>query len=118
MRGLRLEKRGFMVRFIFRFIGLWLLAGAFIALVIDGTRSISAGRLAITQFGMAWDSLHPSSFDAMRSWIEAHLPMWVWNPVALFVLLTPLWAVLGVVGFVLVVIGRKRERRIGYSSRD
>ena len=107
-----------MVRFVFRFIGLWLLAGAFIALVVDGTRSISAGRIAVTQFGMAWDSLHPSSFDAMRSWIEANLPIWVWNPVALFVLLTPLWVALGVVGLVLALIGRKRERKIGYSSRD
>jgi hypothetical protein len=56
-----------MIRFLLRFIGLWLLAGAFVALVIDGTRSISAGRLAITQFGTAWDSLHPTSFDAMRT---------------------------------------------------
>lgn len=107
-----------MIRFLFRFIGLWLLAGAFIALVVDGTRSISAGRIKIDQFGAAWDRLHPSSFDAMRSWIEAHMPMWVWNPVALFVLLTPLFVVLGVAGLVFALIGRKRERKIGYSSRD
>lgn len=107
-----------MVRFIFRFIGLWLLAGAFVALVVDGTRSISAGRIAVTQFGMAWDTMHPSSFDAMRTFIEAHLPMWVWNPVLLSVMLTPIWVVLGVVGLVFALIGRKRERRIGYSSRD
>jgi hypothetical protein len=107
-----------MIRFLFRFIGLWLLAGAFVALVIDGTRSISAGRLAITQFGIAWDSLHPASFDAMRTWVEAHLPMWVWNPVLLSVLLTPIWVVLGVLGLLFVLIGRKREQKIGYSSRD
>ncbi len=107
-----------MLRFIFRFIGLWLLAGAFIALVVDGTRSISAGRVAITPFGEAWDALHPASFDAMRTSIEASLPLWVWNPVLLSVMLTPVWIVLGAAGIVFALIGRKRERRIGYSSRD
>jgi len=107
-----------MVRFLFRFIGLWLLAGAFFALVMDGTRSISAGRLAITQFGAAWDALHPASFDAVRNWIEMHMPMWVWNPVLLSVMLAPLSVVLGVIGLLFVLIGRKRERKIGYSSRD
>jgi hypothetical protein len=107
-----------MIRFVFRFIGLWLLAGAFVALVVDGTRSISAGRLAITQFGMAWDALHPASFEALRAWIEGHLPLWVWNPAVLGVMLMPLWAVLGAIGLVFAFIGRRRERKIGYSSRD
>jgi hypothetical protein len=38
--------------------------------------------------------------------------------VILGVLLTPLWIVLAAFGAILVVIGRKRERPIGYSSRD
>jgi hypothetical protein len=107
-----------MVRFFFRFISWWLLAGAFVAFVIDGTRSISASRLVLTPFGGAWDSLHPSSFDAMRAWIEGHLPGWVYNPVILGILLSPLWIILGVLGFLLFLIGRKREHSIGYSSRD
>jgi len=107
-----------MVRFLFRFIGLWFLAGAFFALVMDGTRSISAGRLAITQFGTAWDTLHPASFDALRSWTETHLPVWAWNPVLLSVMLTPLCVVFAAAGLFFVLIGRKREMKIGYSSRD
>jgi hypothetical protein len=107
-----------MFRFLFRFIGLWLLAGAFVAFVIDGTRSISAAHIVITRSGDAWESLHPATFDAMRSWVELHLPMWVWNPVILFVLLTPLWIILGALGLLLVLIGRKRRHPIGYSSRD
>jgi len=107
-----------MVRFIFRFVGLWLLAGGFVAFVVDGTRSISASRFVLTPFGIAWDTLHPASFDAMRAWVEGNFPSWVWNPIILSVLLTPLWAVLGVLGLLLVLIGRKRERTIGYSSRD
>ena len=37
-----------MFRFLLRLIGLLLLAGAFAALVVDGTRSIAAGALALT----------------------------------------------------------------------
>jgi hypothetical protein len=107
-----------MLRFVFRFTGLWLLAGAFVAFVIDGTRSISAAHIVITRTGDAWESLHPASFDAMRAWIELHLPLWVWNPIVLSVLLTPLWIVLGLFGLALVLMGRKRRHSIGYSSRD
>jgi ABC-type Fe3+ transport system permease subunit len=107
-----------MVRFLARFIGLWLLAGAFVSLVIDGNRSIASGRFMLTAFGEAWYALHPASLDLARNWIEAHLPAWLWNPVILGVLLTPLWIVLAVFGAILVLVGRKRERPIGYSSRD
>ena len=31
-----------MIRFLLRFLGLWLLAGAFVALVLDGVRSIAS----------------------------------------------------------------------------
>ena len=107
-----------MLRFLARFTGLWLLAGAFVSLVIDGNRSIAAGRLMLTAFGEAWFTMHPASLDAARNWIELHLPAWLWNPVILSVLLTPIWIVLAILGAVLVLVGRKRERTIGYSSRD
>jgi len=107
-----------MVRFLARFIGLWLLAGAFVSLVIDGNRSIATGRVILTAFGETWYALHPVSLDLTRNWVEGHLPTWLWNPVILSVLLTPLWVVLAVFGAVLVFVGRKRERPIGYSSRD
>jgi hypothetical protein len=107
-----------MVRFLARFTGLWLLAGAFVSLVIDGNRSIAAGRVILTAFGEGWYTLSPGSLDSTRNWVEAHLPGWLWNPVILGVLLTPIWIVLAVLGAILVIVGRKRERPIGYSSRD
>ena len=107
-----------MIRFLARFVGLWLLAGAFVSLVIDGNRSIASGRLMLTAFGEAWYAMHPASLDLTRSWVEGHLPGWLWNPVILGVLLMPLWIVLAAFGAILVFLGRKRERPIGYSSRD
>src|SRR5262249_29846382 len=38
------------MRFLLRFIGLWVLAGAFVALIIDGTASIAGGSLRFNTF--------------------------------------------------------------------
>ena len=107
-----------MFRFLFRFIGLWLLAGGFIALVIDGTRSITGGRIVIMPMVEAWLVIHPASLEWLKTMIERDLSPRLWDPVFLYVLYAPLWVVLGAVGAVLVVLGRRRPRPIGYSSRD
>ncbi len=107
-----------MVRFLFRFIGLWLLAGAFVALVIDGTRSVAASRIVLTTVGEAWSVVHRPSLELFRTHIEGNYPAWVWDPVAINFLLAPLWIALGVLGIVFVLLGRVPARPIGYSSRD
>lgn len=106
-----------MFRFLFRFVGLWLLAGAFVALVIDGTRSITAGRFVIMPLVEAWVAMHPASIDWLKLTVERDLSPWMWSTLA-YVLYAPLWAVLAVLGAILVVLGRRRARLIGYSSRD
>ncbi|MCC6949171.1 MAG: hypothetical protein IT539_15530 [Bradyrhizobiaceae bacterium] len=107
-----------MFRFLFRFSGLWLLAGAFVALVIDGTRSITAGRMIVMPAADAWLALHPASIEALKAMGERDLPAWLWNFASAYVLNAPLWAVLGVLGVLLILIGRPGARLIGYSSRD
>lgn len=104
-----------MIRFIFRFIGLWLVAGAFVALVIDGTRTIAASRLVITPFRDTWMALHPTSLEALQKNVSGAF----WDPVAVNLLAAPFWAVVGVLGILFLVIGRpRRAAAIGYSSRD
>jgi hypothetical protein len=107
-----------MFRFLFRFVGLWLLAGAFVALVIDGTRSITAGRVVIMPLAEAWVALHPSSVDWLKATLERDFPAWLWDSVVLYLLLAPLWTVLAVIGLIFVFIGRRPAKLIGYSSRD
>lgn len=107
-----------MFRFLFRFAGLWLLAGAFVALVIDGTRSITAGRMIVTPAADAWLAVHPASIEGLRAAGERSLPPWLWDLASVYVLNAPLWAVLGVLGALFILIGRPRARPIGYSSRD
>ena len=42
---------------------------------------------------------------------------WLWDPVVLTILTTPAWLVLGIIGAVLMLIGRKKKPLIGY-ARD
>jgi hypothetical protein len=107
-----------MFRFLFRFIGLWMLAGAFVALVIDGTRSITAGRIVIMPVAEGWLAVHPASLEWLKVVVERDISPRLWDPVLLQVMYAPLWLVLAVVGALLIFLGRRRARPIGYSSRD
>ncbi len=107
-----------MLKFLFRFTGLWLLAGAFVAFVIDGARSIAASRLVFMPFMEAWSAVHAGSIETLRRAVEENLSHWMWESVVLRFFTAPLWMVLGVLGILLILIGRRRSRSIGYSSRD
>jgi len=104
-----------MIRFLFRFAGLWLLAGAFVALVIDGTRSVSASGLTFIAVRDAWAAFDPARLEAARKSLAGG---WV-EPLLAAFLSMPLFALLGLVGLLLIFIGRRKHgNRIGYSSRD
>ena len=107
-----------MFKFLFRFTGLWLLAGAFVAFVIDGARSIAASRFVFMPVRDAWTAVHAGSIETMQRGIEQNLSPWIWETVMLRFLNAPLWLVLGIFGCLLILVGRKRSRSIGYSSRD
>ena len=103
------------MRFILRFIGLWLLAGAFVALIIDGTGSIAGSSLRFNTFGQTWDNIHQESKPAVKPFVDRHAPPWVWTSGVQVVLDQPTWLVLGVLGTVLVLLGRKKAPLIGYA---
>ncbi len=104
-----------MIRFLFRFTGLWLLAGAFVALVIDGTRSVSASRLVLAPVRDAWGLMDPASLDAVQKKFAGGAAE---NALGLL-LAMPFFALLALAGLLLLLVGRrKRDVRIGYSSRD
>jgi hypothetical protein len=107
-----------MTRFLLRFTGMWLLAGAFVALVIDGTRSISASRLVVNRFAETAAEAFPGAIAWLRAAMDHYLPPWFADAVATYVLNAPLWAILGVLGAALVLVPRRRTPSVGYSSRD
>jgi hypothetical protein len=103
-----------MIRFLLRFIGLLLLALAFIFLVYDGTKSIADQRLYVTTVAEVWSTFHEGSLTQVRPTLEALAP-WLWDPVASRVLNASSCLVLVIVGTILVLLGRKRRPLIGYA---
>jgi hypothetical protein len=106
-----------MIRFLFRFLGFLILAGGFIALVYDGTKSIAGSAFVFTPLGQIWTNVHSKSLQLLQPAIERHVAEWLWDPVVLNVLTAPAWLVFAILGAVLMVIGRKKRPLIGY-ARD
>lgn len=105
-----------MFRFLLRTLGLFLLAGAFAALVIDGTRSIAAGMLSLTPFGKTLAWLAPDKLTALKPAID-HLNPFLWDPVMVHLLLLPTWLVVGCIGILIMALAQRPRPKIGYSSR-
>jgi hypothetical protein len=105
-----------MIRGFFRLVGLLLLAGGFIFMVYDGARWVADQSLQFTRFGQFWNDINQASQQAFRSWVEAKVP-WLWTSVVKVLLDQPVFAVLGLLGIVLMFLFRPRKPLIGY-SRD
>ena len=105
-----------MIRGFFRLVGLLLLAGGFIFVVYDGARWVADQTLRFTRFGQFWNDVHQSSQLAFKTWVEANVP-WLWNSVVKVVLDQPVFAVMGILGILLMILFQPRKPLIGY-SRD
>ncbi len=106
-----------MFRLTFRFLGLLLLAAAFAALVVDGTRSIAGGALSLAPFGQTMLWLMPNKFAGIEVAARHVLPPLLWDPVTVRVLKMPTWVVAGALGILLMLLTQKRRPKIGYTSR-
>jgi hypothetical protein len=105
-----------MISFVLRFVGLWLLAAAFVFIVYDGTKSIADKQMTLTSLEKTWNEVNSSSLQALQVVIE-HNAKWLWDPLIVRLLATPTWAILGVLGVLLIIGGRKKKPLIGY-GRD
>lgn len=106
-----------MIRFLFRFLGVLILAAAFILLVYDGAKSIADSRIYIYKLGQLWTDISSASLRTLQAQVETYLTHWVWDPIVLTVLEQPAWLVLGIVGVLSILLGRRKKRLIGY-ARD
>ena len=70
--------------------------------------------LRFTRFGQFWNDVHQSSQQAFRAWVEGHAP-WLWNSVVRVILDQPVFAVMGILGIVLMLVFRPRKPLIGYA---
>jgi hypothetical protein len=104
-----------MIRFLLRFIGLCLLATAFVFLVYDGTKSIANQHLVYMKVGEIWADIDQTSLNRIEDWVRQKA-MWAWDPyIQAFFDQVPAWAVLAVVAMILIAFGRKKRPLIGYA---
>lgn len=105
-----------MFRFLLRTVGLFLLAGAFAALIIDGTRSIAGGALSLTSFGATLAWIAPDKFAGLKPALS-HISPLLWDPVAVYLLMLPTWLLIGALGTLIMLAAQKPRPKIGYSNR-
>jgi len=103
-----------MIRFLLRFIGLCLLATAFVFFVYDGTKSIANQHLTYIKAGDVWAIVDQNSLNMVQQWTKQHA-LWAWDPYVQRGFDLPTWVVLGIVAMILIVLGRKKKPLIGYA---
>lgn len=101
-----------MIRLTLRLFGLVLLAGAFTALVIDGTRTIAGGSLSITPLGDALVWLAPKVTNLLP---QAHQPH-LWDPALATVVKLPAFVAAGGLGLLAFVLTQKKRAKNGHSD--
>jgi hypothetical protein len=104
-----------MIRFLLRSIGFLCLAASFLLVIYDGTKSIAGSAIYITSVQALWDIINAGSLQALRPLMEGRLGHFAWDPAFASFLNSPSSAVLGGVGVVLILLGRKRRPLIGYA---
>lgn len=106
-----------MIRFIFRFLGLLCLAAAFILVVYDGTKSIAGNALIFTSVRALWELINAASLAKLQPLVAGVAGGVLWDPVTLTVLDAPAAALLGILGILFLLLGRRKKPLIGY-ERD
>jgi hypothetical protein len=105
-----------MIRFLLRLIGLICLAGGFILLIYDGTKSIAGNKLFLTDVQTLWELVNPGSLAKLKPMIEPYAGSFLWDQLMVTFLSAPSWSVLGVLGILFILLGRRRKPLIGYVS--
>jgi hypothetical protein len=113
--------RAMKLRSAARAAGLIVISLAVLLAGYDAARSLVDRLLRVTKVGDVWFAIHRESLLLLQPAIERHIePLiggWLWDPVMLKILTAPTWLVLGVIGAILVLFGRKKKPLIRYSRR-
>jgi len=108
-----------MIGFVTRFVGLWFVAGALVAIVVDAAKTIAASALTMTPLGDTLFKLAPSALVATQEFVqrkmEPYVGGWLWDPVIQAILHLPTWAILAFLGFLLTYLGRRRRTRVAFA---
>ncbi|WP_181700657.1 hypothetical protein [Chthonobacter albigriseus] len=99
-----------MLAFLLRSLGLFVFAAAFVALIADGVRSLAVDGVVVTSLQTTWAFLSPATLQQVETVAKGSLPPYIWTDMIVPVLGLPAFAVGGVLGIVLLLLGRRRPR--------
>jgi hypothetical protein len=106
-----------MIRFAVRLLGYMAVGGGFVALVLDGARSIANQAIAIMPLGEMGLRVLGERYLQIQPAVERNLHPLLWDPVLLNLTLLPSFAVVLALGFLLLWLGREPRATIGHVTR-
>lgn len=101
------------MRFLLRFLSLLFLVAAVIAGILDSIQSVASGTVVIMPFGAAIFSVDPDILSAAEAYSLAHMPAYIWNGFAEWLLLQPAFAVFLVLSLLFWLLAYKRVPAAG-----
>ncbi|QGM97011.1 hypothetical protein [Methylocystis parvus] len=105
-----------MLRLLTRLIGFLLLAVGFMALIVDGTRSIAGGGLMVTTLRRGAADAAPAFYQSIQSAVAAK-SAFLWDPVLTTLMLLPVSVALGGLGALMIIFSHKQEATNRYWRR-
>jgi hypothetical protein len=106
-----------MFRLLLRFLGLCLLATAFVTLLDDVTHSVAGARLYVTPLGERLMALAPVKLTLVQAFVERQVHPFIWDPVLVDLMRLPVWLAVGAIGCLVIWLGGKPAPKFGFSSR-
>jgi len=83
--------------------------------MFDQMNAQMAGVNGSTYLRTSFNVANAASLQSLRPLIEGRLGSYAWDPIFAYFLNAPSWAVLGILGIILILFGRKRRPLIGYA---
>jgi hypothetical protein len=108
-----------MIRFLLRSVGVLIAAGGFVALVIDGMKSLANSAPVLTSLGQIGFQLFGDRYIQLQPMVERNIHPLLWDPVLLNLMQLPASAIGLVLGFFLLWCGQPpREPSVGILTRN
>ncbi len=98
------------MRLILRVLGTWLIGLALVLIVIDGTKSLGGNALVFTSLSDVWIQIHQPSLYGIKEFFSSRFFADLLDAAFGALLSYPAFAVFGVPGIVLALLGRKPRR--------
>lgn len=101
------------MRFVARVLSMMLLVVAVIAGLVDAIQSVAAQRTVLTPLIEAWILSSPATLELVSDLFTEHLPAWVWDPGALWLMSQPAFAVFLALSLLFYLAGYRRRKPAG-----